>query len=95
MYVGGKMKLKEEYVVYDANDNEKLAVATGDEIANFSGFLRANKSASVILDCLAQDTTEEAIVDALAARFDAPRETLAADTAKVLDTLRSIKALEE
>lgn len=89
------MRIKPEYVVYDANEGEKLAVATGDEIKNFSGLLRANKSASVILDCLAQDTTEEAIVDAMAARFDAPRETLAKDVAAVLDTLRDIHALEE
>ena len=89
------MRIKAEYVVYDAKDGEKLAVATGDEIKNFSGLIRANKSASVILDCLAQETTEEAIVDALAARFDAPRETLAKDVASVLDTLRGINALVE
>lgn len=89
------MKIKEEYVVYEANEGEKLAVATGDEIKNFSGLLRANKAASVILDCLGKDTTEDEIVDALAARFDASRETLAADVANVLDTLRSVQALEE
>lgn len=89
------MKLKSEYVVYEANEGEKLAVATGDEIANFSGLMRANKSASVILDCLVEDTTEEAIVDVMAERFDAPRDVLAADVANVLETLRSIKALEE
>ncbi len=89
------MKLKPEYVVYDANDGEKLAVATGDEIKNFSGLMRANKSASVILDCLAEETTEEAIVDMMAARFDAPRETLEKDVAAVLDTLRGINALVE
>ena len=89
------MKLKSEYVVYEANEGEKLAVATGDEIANFSGLMRANKSASVILDCLAEDTTEEAIVDVMAERFDAPRDVLAADVANVHETLRSIKALEE
>ena len=89
------MRLKPEYVVYDATGGEKLAVATGEEIKNFPGLLRANKAAAVILDCLAGETSEEAIVDALAARFDAPRETLAADVAKVLDTLRGVDALEE
>ena len=89
------MRLKPDYIVYDANEGEKLAVATGDEIANFSGLMRANKSAAVILDCLAEDTTEEAIVDALAARFDAPRDVLTTDVAAVLDTLRSVQALEE
>lgn len=89
------MRLKEAYVVYDAQEGEKLAVATGKEIDNFSGLLRANKAAAVILDCLAAETTAEDIVDALAARFDAPRETLAADVANVLDTLRGISALEE
>jgi len=89
------MRLKPDYVVYEANEGEKLAVATGDEIQNFSGLMRANRSASVILDCLAEETTEEAIVDVMAQTFDAPREVLAADVAKVLDTLRSINALEE
>lgn len=89
------MKLKSDYVVYEANEGEKLAVATGEEAKVFSGMLRANKSASVILDCLAAETDEAAIVDALAARFDAPRDVLAADVANVLDTLRSIGALDE
>ena len=89
------MKLKSDYVVYEANEGEKLAVATGEEAKVFSGMLRANKSASVILDCLAAETDEAAIVDALVARFDAPRDVLAADVANVLDTLRSIGALDE
>lgn len=89
------MKLKSDYVVYEANEGEKLAVATGEEAKVFSGMLRANKSASVILDCLAGETSEEAIVDALAARFDAPRDVLVADVANVLDTLRGIGALDE
>lgn len=89
------MRLKAEYVVYDANDGEKLAVATGEAMKDFSGLMRANKAGAAILDCLAAETSEEAIVDALAVRFDAPRETLEADVAAVLDTLRSINALDE
>ena len=47
------------------------------------------------MDCLKEETTEEAIVDKMAAKYDAPREEIAADVKEILDTLRKINALEE
>jgi hypothetical protein len=61
----------------------------------FSGIVRSNKTAAFIVDCLKEETTEEQIVNAMCAKYDAPREEIAADVKEILDTLRKINALEE
>ena len=89
------MKLKSEYVVYDSMAGEKISVATGKEMDNFNGLLRANETAGLILEYLQEETTEEAIVAKLLDRYDATEEDVKAGVAQVLETLRKIKALEE
>ena len=42
-----------------------------------------------------EETTEEAVVDAMCAEYDAPRDEIAADVKGFLSTLRSVGALEE
>ena len=86
------MKLKKEFITYDT-DSESLLVPAGG--AGFSGLVRGNKTLGAILALLKENTTEEAIVDAMCAKYDAPRETIAADVKEILDTLRGIHALEE
>ena len=86
------MKLKEDFITQDI-DGTQFLVAVGGEA--FSGIVRSNETAAFIVDCLKEETTESAIVDAMAARYDAPRETIAADVAEIIYTLRGIHALEE
>ena len=86
------MKLRKDFIVQNIDDTQFL-VPLGHEA--FNGIVRSNKTAAFIVDLLAEETTEEAIVDAMCEKYDAPRERLAADAAKVLATLRSINALEE
>ena len=47
------------------------------------------------MECLKEETTEEAIVEKMVEKYDAPRERIAADVAKTLTKLRSVGALEE
>ena len=86
------MKLKEDFITQNI-DGTQFLVAVGGEA--FSGIVRSNETAAFIVDCLKKETTESAIVDAMAARYDAPRETIAADVAEIINTLRGIHALEE
>ena len=86
------MKLKSDFIT-QVIDNTQFLVPLGGE--TFQGIVRSNKTAAFIVDCLKEETTAEAIVDAMCEKYDAPRETIAADVAKVLDTLRGIRALEE
>ena len=87
------MKLKEDFMTQQLDDTQFL-IPMGAE--SFKGVVRSNKTAAFIIDCLAEETTEDKIVDALCGRFaGAERETVKTDVAEVLDTLRSINALDE
>lgn len=86
------MKLKDDFIVQDIDDTQFL-VPLGHEA--FSGIVKSNKTAAFIVNCLKKETTEQQIVDAMCAEYDAPRETIAADVNEILSTLRSIHALKE
>jgi len=86
------MKLKPGFITQDIDDTQFLVpVGAGA----FNGVARNNATAAFIVNCLKRETTEEAIVDAMCAKYDAPRETIAADVKEILNTLRGIDALEE
>ena len=86
------MRLKNDFVTQVINGVQYL-VPVGEE--QFSGMLRNNKTAAFIVDCLKAETTEEAVVEAMCAKYDAPPDVIAADVKRILSTLRSVGALEE
>ena len=86
------MKLKQDFIVQNIDDTQFL-VPLGHEA--FNGIVRSNKTAAFIVDCLKTETSQDQIVDAMCSRYNAPRETIAADVAEILDTLRKIHALEK
>ena len=86
------MKLKDNFISQNLGDTQVL-VPVGPE--SFSGIVRSNSTAAFIVDSLREETTEDAIIDAMCAQYDAPRETIAADVKRILDTLRQISAIEE
>ena len=86
------MKLKPDFISQDI-DGVRFLVPVGAE--SFHGLVRGNKTTAFIVDCLKEETTEEAIIDAMCAKFAAPREQIGSDVAKVIETLRSIGALAE
>ena len=89
------MKLKDAYVSYQAREDETLVVATGAEAKKFKGLLRANEAASFILKCLAQDTTEQEILEAMKNEYNAPEPVLKEDLDRILELLRAVGAIEE
>lgn len=88
------MKLKDGFLVHDVG-GEHMAVATGKASHSFNGLIRNNETADFIYRQLLTDTTEEAIVDAMAERYDAPREQIAADVAELIAQLREADFLDE
>lgn len=86
------MKLKNEFITHEMGD-QQVMVPVGD--AAFNGLVRMSKTAAFIVDCLKEETTKEKIVDAMEAKYDAPRDVLERDVETVLDKLRSIEALDE
>ncbi|MDO4803519.1 MAG: PqqD family protein [Lachnospiraceae bacterium] len=86
------MKLKKGFITHSTG-TESLLVSSG--ATEFSGLVKGNKTLGVILDLLKTDTTEEALIDTMYGRFEAPREVIAADVKKALSELRKIGALDE
>lgn len=86
------MKLKSCFITQDIDDTQFLVPVSAEA---FGGIARSNKTAAYIVELLKKETTEEEIVDALYAKYDAPREQIAGDVREILTTLRSINALEE
>ena len=86
------MRLKDTFITQQIEDTQ-IMISLGGE--TFGGMVRSNKTAAYIVDLLGRDTTREEIVDAMCARYDAPRDVIAADVDEVLATLRGIGALEE
>lgn len=86
------MKLKETFITQEF-DGEQIMVATGG--SGFAGLVRSNATAAFIVDCLKEDTTRDAIVDAMCAKYDAPRSVIAEGVDDVIGKLRSIGALDE
>ena len=86
------MKLKKEFITHEMGDSHVM-VATGN--ANFSGLVRSNETASFIVEMLKEETTKEAIVDAMNEKYNATKDVIAHDVDIILDKLRSIGALDE
>ena len=87
------MKLKTGFITHKLG-KEQMMVAAGPAAKIFHGLVRSNETAAFIIDCLKKETTEEEIVDAMLAEYDAPRETVKEDVHRVVETLRRIGALE-
>jgi len=86
------MKLKDTFVAC-VTDGENILLDAGG--SNFVGMVRSNETAAFIVNCLKEETSAEQITAAMCREYDAPKEIIAADVARVLETLRSIHALEE
>lgn len=86
------MKLNQAFVTQEI-DGVQYLIPLGGEA--FCGVVQSNETAAFVIDLLKEETNEAALVDAMAAEYDAPRETLAAAVAQVLETLRSVGALDE
>ena len=88
------MKLKEGFMLTEIAD-ETVAVPVGEAAERFRGIIRLNETAAFIVKRLQEETTREALIEALSEEYDGPREQLASGVDGVLEQLRSCGALEE
>lgn len=88
------MKLHGEFVVRRIMD-DVVAVPVGETARQFSGMIMLNDVSGVLWEALSRGTTVEEMADALAERFDVPREAATADILEFLDQLRAAQLLEE
>ena len=88
------MKLKDGILLHQVA-GEYMAVATGEMAKKFNGMVRMNATGQFIFQQLLQDTSEDALVAAMAEKYDAPVEQLQAALTGVLEQLRQAGLLEE
>ena len=86
------MKLNDNFLAQQIDDTQVL-VATGN--SDFNGIVRSNQTAAEIVNHFTEDTTRDEVIDKMCAKYDAPREVIAADVDMVIEKLRSIGALDE
>lgn len=86
------MKLKEGFITHET-DGEQIMVSAGN--TKFSGLVRSNRTAAFIVDCLKADTTEDEIISKMLKKYNASKDVISADVKSVLNTLRSISAIDE
>lgn len=89
------MTLQKGFITHTLGD-EQMMVAAGPAARLFHGMVQSNETAAFIVDCLKHPTTEDAIVDAVLREYEGvDRQTVVEDVREVLETLRSIHALDE
>lgn len=86
------MKLNDNFLTQEIDDTQVM-VATGDTA--FNGIVRSNQTAAEIVDLMKEETTRDAVVDKMCAKYDASRDEIAADVDMVIATLRKVGALDE
>ena len=88
------MKLKDGFVLHQTG-GEYMMVATGDATASFNGLVRNNQTSNFILTKLLEDTTEEAIVDAMVKAYDAPKDVIQNDVHQIILKLKEAGFIDE
>ena len=86
-------------ILYQANQNyimrkiagEEVLVAIGAGVADFSGYIRMNTTASAIWKLLQEKVSEEQIINAMYEKYDASLEQITADVQGTLKALISKK----
>ncbi len=86
------MKLRNEFLSHRNGGEAFIIPADG---AKFSGLVRGNRTFGDVADLLKTDTTEQDIITAMRAKYDAPAGVIERDIRKALDIFREIGALDE
>ena len=88
------MKLKYNFVTNEVAD-KIVAVAVGDDLENFNGFIKMNDVGAYIFNMLKNDVTEDEIVAAMQKDFeDATEEEIREAVKEFTDKLRESDVIE-
>lgn len=88
------MKIRDGFILAEVGD-DCVAVPTGKASEASNVMIRMNGTAAFIVRKLQQETTREALIDALEEEYEGTRERFAEGVDKVLAQLRGCGALDE
>jgi hypothetical protein len=73
--------------------NQTVIVAVGEATKKFHGMISLNRTGAYIWDLLENETTLDAITEALVARYEIDAATARADAAEFIETLKGVGAI--
>ena len=82
------MRLKHAFEVMELDD-QIIAVPVGKNSSDIQGVFKMNETAAFILDLLKEDTTEEAIIEAIKADYDVSEELLRKDVSHCIEMFKN------
>ena len=85
------MKLKSSFITHKT-ENEQIMVSVD---GTFSGMVRSNKTAAAIIDMLSEEISKEEIVEKMKDMYEAPEGAIERDVDRIIESLRSIGAIDE
>ena len=88
------MKLHGEFILRQVLD-DVLAIPVGQTALNMNGMILLNDVSKVIWNCLKEETSVEAIVNAITDAFEVSAEEAEADIQEFLNKMRNAGLLEE
>ena len=78
------MRLKFQFEKMEL-EGKTVAVPVGENVDEFRGVVKLNESSAFIFDLLKEETSMEAVVEAMEKEYDAPRTVIEADVKKCLE----------
>ena len=88
------MRVSKDFILRQIAD-EYMLVPIGQAAIRFNGLISMNEIGHFIFSALAEDTTEEQILDQIIAEYEVDRATAAQDLRDFLQQLRQLGALIE
>ena len=89
------MKLKYKFIINDVAD-QKVAVAVGEGLTKFNGFIKMNDVGAAIFSKLADDITMEDLISKMAAEYpDEPAETVDRCVKEFVEKLKASDIVED
>ena len=88
------MKQNPNYIISDVADSHIL-VPVGEAAVNFNSIISLNEMGQTIWNMLAEDTTEEALLESILAEYDVSAERARADIGSFLAKLRENGCIED
>ena len=82
------MKAKYMFEIMDLDDG-LVAVPVGDGAVQFHGVMKVNETAAAILKLLQQETTENAIVEALLKEYTGDKDEIAGYVREYIEKLKT------
>ena len=88
------MKIKEGFLLRQVGENQ-IVVPVGSKSVDFRCIITLNETGAFIWKKLQNPCTEQELVDALVAEYDAPQDVIAADVQTYIAALREKNLLDE